>query len=118
MPYIENSEPTCGYRVKVGTRDAFRVAGYTRIVPPGRKGQGVAPAFWSEVAAWMCFELPADPPRDFWKDNPYKMMGPLGCRFHEREGDYSIGLHFDAYPPGHDDATNPAMEFQITVVRA
>jgi hypothetical protein len=31
--------------------------------------------------------------------------------------DYSVGLHFDAYPPGYSDESNPAMEFWITVVR-
>jgi hypothetical protein len=76
--------------------------------------------FSKEIGAseWMCFELDTDREgKRFWKDNPYKMMGPLGYRFHTGEGDYSIGLHFDAFPPGHSES-KPAMEFWITVVKS
>jgi hypothetical protein len=51
----------------------------------------------------------------FWRDNPYKMMGVLGYAFNGR--DFSVGLHFDVYPPGFDPVQNPAMEFWITVVK-
>ncbi len=63
---------------------------------------------------WMCFELSADTPGGkFWRDNPYVMMKTLGYRFYT--GGENTGLHFDAYPPGYDAKTNPAMEFWITV---
>ncbi len=63
------------------------------------------------------------PDRRFWKDNPYRMMGPLGYQFHTgAEGDYSLGLHFEAYPPGFSfgvgSGKSTAMEFWITVVKA
>jgi hypothetical protein len=41
------------------------------------------------------------------------MMKKLGYQFHV--GDFSMGLHFDVYPPGYDPETNPALEFWITV---
>lgn len=50
-----------------------------------------------------------------WKDNPYKMMQPLGYQFHT--GDFSLGLHFDAYPPDYDVELKPEFEFWITVVK-
>lgn len=63
---------------------------------------------------WLCFELTQQVYQDrFWQDSPYEMMTWLGYRFLTR--DYSVGLHFDAYPPDFDPATNPAMEFWITV---
>jgi len=78
--------------------------------------------FTKEIGAsdWMCFEMThAHYMERFWKDNPYKMMGPLGYQFHGGpEGDYSIGLHFDAYPPGFSHPENPAMEFWITVAKS
>jgi hypothetical protein len=76
--------------------------------------------FTKEIGAsdWMCFELVESVYFErFWRDNPYKMMGKLGYQFHTREGDYSVGLHFDAYPPGHDPEKNPVMEFWITVIK-
>jgi len=30
-------------------------------------------------------------------------------------GDFSVGLHFDAFPPDYDPKNNLAMEFWITV---
>ncbi|MDH5441899.1 MAG: hypothetical protein OEY31_14960, partial [Candidatus Bathyarchaeota archaeon] len=36
MQYLEKSEEITGYRVKSWKRDAFRIKGYTIIVPPGR----------------------------------------------------------------------------------
>ncbi len=48
------------------------------------------------------------------------MMGPLGYQFHTAPGDYSIGLHIEAYPPGFSfgSSVNTAMEFWITVVKS
>ena len=49
------------------------------------------------------------------------MMGPLGYRFHRGpEGDYSMGLHIEAYPPSFSFGSreNTAMEFWITVIKA
>jgi predicted transcriptional regulator YdeE len=69
---------------------------------------------------WMCFEMARGDPeahKQLWKDNPYKMMGKLGYQFHTSPG-YGLGLHFDAYPPDHDDDTNPAAEFWITVAKS
>jgi hypothetical protein len=72
---------------------------------------------------WLCFEtrLGDEYPGRFWKDNPYQMMGPLGYKFHGgTEGDYSLGLHFEVYPPGFSfgSDTNTAMEFWISVEKA
>ena len=67
----------------------------------------------------MCFETTQKEfDERFWRDNPYTMMKKLGYQFHRgREGDYSVGLHFDAYPPDYDPEENPLMEFWITVVK-
>lgn len=51
MPYLDNSQDIVGYRVKIVRRDAFRVKGYTLIVPPGTAGEGAIPAFWRDVRA-------------------------------------------------------------------
>ena len=79
------------------------------------------PLFRKEIGAsdWLCFELtPRQLQEQFWRDNPYEMMKRLGFRFHMGgAGDYSVGLHFDAYPPGLDDASHDRMEFWITVQR-
>ncbi len=80
--------------------------------------------FTKQIGAsdWLCFEtsLGKAYPDRFWRDNPYKMMGPLGYRFKTGEGDYSIGLHIEAYPPGFSFGSdrNTAMEFWITVEKA
>jgi hypothetical protein len=178
MSYIEDSQAATGYRVKLMHKPAFKVTGFTLIVPP--KSAGIVPAFWDELLSdgrveklraaaptspwvlglgswdpacekhgsryticieetewtdftglaqdyplfttpigesdWMCFEMTQ--PRffeRFWRDNPYKMLKKLGYQFHTREGDFSVGLHFDAYPPGYDPQENPLMEFWITV---
>jgi len=77
--------------------------------------------FMKEIGAsnWMCFEMTEKVYDErFWRDNPYRMMTKLGYQFHTREGDYSVGLHFDAYPPeNYGPEGNPAMEFWITVVK-
>ena len=78
--------------------------------------------FTKEIGAsdWMCFEMTLDKFFErFWRDNPYKMMGKLGYQFHTREGDYSVGLHFDAYPPhlSFPLEGNSVVEFWITVVK-
>lgn len=66
----------------------------------------------------MCFEMTEKVYDErFWRDNPYKMMKELGYQFDTREGDYSVGLHFDAYPPDNYIKKNPVMEFWITVVK-
>jgi predicted transcriptional regulator YdeE len=176
MEYLEKSEEITGYRVRIMQRKAFKVAGYTIIVPP--RSDEMVSQFWYDVAAdgrlellknassvppwilglgswdpecerhgqryticieetehtdftqvaqayhlftkeigasdWMCFEMTQRILDErFWKDNPYKMMKKLGYRFHT--GDYSVGLHFDAYPPDYDPKRNPVMEFWITV---
>jgi len=188
MNYIENSEGIAGYKVKIWEREAFRVTGYTILVPPGRPGMNKPRELWDAIIAdgrleklrsassvrpwvlglgswdpecekkgfryticieetehtdftqlareyslftkeigasdWMCFEMSQGKYDErFWKDNPYKMMGPLGYRFHDKEGDFSVGLHFDAYPPdfGHGGNANPEhslMEFWISVIKA
>ena len=66
---------------------------------------------------WLCFELTQRLLLGrFWEDNPYQMMKRLGYRFHMgAPGDYSVGLHFDAYPPEFDEASHDRMEFWITV---
>jgi len=77
--------------------------------------------FTKEIGAsdWMCFEMTEKVYGErFWRDNPYRMMTKLGYQFHTREGDYGVGLHFDAYPPdNYGPEGNPAMEFWITVVK-
>lgn len=74
------------------------------------------PLFTKQIGAsdWMCFELThAIYFERFWQDNPYQMMKKLGYLFNS--GDFSIGLHFDAYPPGFDPILKQDMEFWITV---
>ena len=51
MEIISNSLEITGYTVKIWEREAFHIVGYTLIVPPGRKGAGMIPKFWDEVAA-------------------------------------------------------------------
>lgn len=179
---IENSEEIVGYRVRIWRRDAFRVVGYTRIFPPGRKGEAAIPRFWDELIAdgrlerlagassvpvctlglgswepecpkggqryticieetehsdfsrlaeegglftkqigasdWMCFETTFGEYMDrFWKNNPYTMMGPLGYEFHGAS-DYSLGLHFEAYPPGFSGGKDQPIEFRISVIKS
>lgn len=179
MQYIEHSESLTSYRVKSMRRTAFRVTGYTLIVPP--QSDEIIPKFWREVTSdgrlsqlanasavrpwilglgswdpecekhgqryticieetehtdftliarehrlftkeigasdWMCFEMTQRRYDEaFWNDNPYAMMKKLRYRFHA--GDLSVGLHFDAYPPDFDAATNPAIEFWITVAKS
>ena len=72
--------------------------------------------FITEIGAtdWMYFQTTQKIfDERFWKDNPYKMMKQLGYLFNG--ADFSVGLHFDAYPPGFDDESNPAPQFWITV---
>ena len=78
--------------------------------------------FTKEIGAsdWMCFEMTEKEYFErLWRDNPYKMMKKLGYQFHTKEGDYSVGLHFDAYPPylSFPLEGNSLMEFWITVVK-
>ncbi len=170
-----------GYDVRVVRREAFRVAGYTRTVPPGPDDTATIVRFCDEVIGdgrlerlkacspvppwvlglgswdpecpkhgqryticieetthadfrrlpekdcpftkrigasdWLCFKMTrADYPKRFWQDNPYRMLKTLGYRFHAGTGDYSVGLHFEAYPPEYDDSPNARMEFWITVI--
>lgn len=77
------------------------------------------PLYRKEIGAsdWLCFEMPRDAyPERFWRDDPYRMLKALGYRFHTGKGDFSVGLHLDAFPPGSDVATGPSMEFWITVI--
>jgi hypothetical protein len=176
MQYIENSEAITGYRVGLMRRKAFRVTGYTLIVPP--HGDELIPKFWNDVAGdgrldrlkrastlppwlfgvgswdpecekhgqrytfcieenpytdfselaqagslysmeigaseWLCFEMPHTVNMErFWQDDPFKMMKKLGYRFNA--GDFSLGLHIDAYPPLFHPEHNPMMSFWITV---
>jgi predicted transcriptional regulator YdeE len=72
--------------------------------------------FTMEIGAsdWLCFKMTqAKYDERFWKDNPYKMMKPLGYQFNMDAP--NVGLHFDVYPPGFDDKLRPEMEFWITV---
>ena len=75
------------------------------------------PLFRKEIGAseWMCFEINEQSGKDFWKDDPYKMMKVLGYRFYANSP--SVGLHFDAFPPDYDQERNPIMEFWITVAK-
>ena len=186
MEYIQGSEKTVGYPVKIMARGSFLVRGFTLIVPPGKRGSTAVPLFWDELIAdgrlkelrdvssvpawtlglgswdpecekggsryticleetghtdfsplaakyklyslkigateWMCFEMTHQKYMErLWKDNPYKMMGPLGYRWNPGEAgrdDGVLGIHFDAYPPGFEALTRPAMEFWITVAKA
>ena len=74
------------------------------------------------ASEWLCFETVHGEqyPGSFWKDDPYKMMCRLGYGFHTAPDDYSVGLHFELYPPDFSfgEGTNKAMEFWITVVRS
>jgi hypothetical protein len=74
------------------------------------------------ASEWLCFEviLGDQYPKRFWRDDPYKMMGPLGYRFHTAPDDYSVGLHFEVYPPGFSfgSGTNKDMQFWISVLRS
>ncbi len=183
--YLPGSEEIVGYKVKIWTREAFQVAGFTILVPAGRKGKDMVPNFYSEFVAdgrmaslraastvqpwvlglgswdpeceqhgfryticieetehtdftplaqeyslfhkpigasdWMCFELNMQRYEQLWKDNPYKMMGKLGYEFHGTP-DYSLGLHFDAYPPSYrfalDHDIQQPMEFWISVKKS
>ncbi len=179
MVYLEQSEQLIGYKVKIIHRPAFRVTGFTALIPADAGGDAVA-RFWDEIAGdgrleklqkassvppwllglgswdpecekkgfrctvcieetdhtnfsslkqeyplftkeigesdWMCFEMTEDRLMgQFWKDNPYQMMKPLGFKFYAK--DASVGLHFDAYPPDFVPGTNAMMEFWITVTR-
>ena len=49
MEYIENSQEIVGYNVKIMKRKAFKVTGYTLIVPPGP--EIAIPQFWSDITA-------------------------------------------------------------------
>jgi predicted transcriptional regulator YdeE len=51
MEYLTNSEAITGYKVKILKRDAFKVTGFTLIVPPGRRGVDMIPQFWKDVAS-------------------------------------------------------------------
>jgi hypothetical protein len=77
--------------------------------------------FRKEIGAseWLCFETEYGTfPERFWRHDPYRMMGKLDYAFHAGPGDYSVGLHFDAYPPGFFPEKGSPMEFWITVVKA
>lgn len=50
MKYLEKSEEITGYRVKIWEREAFKVTGYTLIVPPAASNDTI-PDFWKEVSA-------------------------------------------------------------------
>jgi predicted transcriptional regulator YdeE len=76
------------------------------------------PLFTKEIGAsdWLRFETTYQSyEQRFWKDDPYKMLKALG--YHFNMSGFSVGLHFDAYPPGFDTDKNPQMEFWITVIR-
>jgi len=44
------------------------------------------------------------------------MMGQWEYRF--QTSDFSVGLHFDVYPPGIDPEIHQAMDFWITVKKS
>jgi predicted transcriptional regulator YdeE len=90
----------------------IEVTGHTDFTDLVRKH----PLFTKQIGAseWMCFKLTGSAgDANFWRDDPYRMLKELGYVFHAKN--YNLGLHFDAYPPGHDDVHNPAMQFWITV---
>jgi hypothetical protein len=77
--------------------------------------------FRKEIGAseWLCFETAFGTfPVRFWKRDPYRMLEKLGYAFHTGPGDYSIGLHFEGYPPGFVPEPGSPMEFWITVAKA
>ncbi len=177
ITFIERSQEITGYRVKIISKPAFQVTGYTIICPPEVEGpiikdfvaavmtdgrmetlkKASAVPLWVlglgsldeecqprgmrytmcieenqhtelsgllrqyplhtqsfEACEWMCFEVPQErfDTGLFWQDDPYKMLRALGYRFHLR-----VGVHFDAYPPDHDERTKPGMEFWISVMK-
>jgi len=68
---------------------------------------------------WLCFRVPFERYMSgFWQDNPYTMIEELGLRFHTAKGDYSVGLHYEVYPPGWDEDPEQWIEFRITVAGA
>jgi len=50
MEYLERSEEIVGYRVKIMHREAFKIKGYTLIVPPNADDRFVS-RFWDAVSA-------------------------------------------------------------------
>ena len=175
--YLERSRGITGYRVGIMRKPAFRVIGYSKVIPPNSETEMVPRVVgeltadgsldvlrkatsatswilglgsWDEecqpggmrytmcieeteltdlsriarrhpvhtqrfeACEWMCFEVPRERfiSGAFWKDDPYRMLRALGYRFHLR-----VGVHFDASPPDHDEASNWGMEFWISVAR-
>jgi len=49
MEYLERSEEIVGYRVKIMHREAFKIRGYTLIVPEHK--EYLVPQFWNEISA-------------------------------------------------------------------
>ncbi len=177
MDYLEKSEEITGYKVKIMHKGAFKIRGYTLIIPPAQE-ENLVGKFWDDTLGdgrverligaapsptwllglgswdpecekhgfryticiedtgqtdfsglekeqplfskeigesdWMCFMMTHDRFTErFMKDDPYRMLKLLGYKFNA--GNRSLGLHFDAYPPGFDPVTHPDMEFWITV---
>ena len=177
MTTLERSGEIAGYKTYVVHKPAFKITGYTLIVP-AHADKKLIPRFWDDVIAdgrlaglkkastvppwvlglgswdeacekhgqryticieatehsdfralsqrqplfsmeigesdWLCFKMTqAKYDERFWKDNPYKMMKPLGYQFNMDSP--NVGLHFDAYPPGDEEPLHPEMEFWITV---
>ena len=50
MGYIEHSAEIVGYPVKIVSREAFKVTGYTLIVPPA-PNETIVRQFWSDLTA-------------------------------------------------------------------
>ncbi len=74
--------------------------------------------FATEIGAsdWLCFRVPFERyMARFWQDDPYKIIPELGLEFHTAKGDYSVGLHYEVYPPGWDEDPEQWIEFRITV---
>lgn len=75
-----------------------------------------AEAFHKQIGAsdWLRFQVAsADYPQPFWTHNAYRMMQTLGYRFNTR--DFTVGLHFDAYPIASGGEASKQMEFRISV---
>ena len=50
MEYLEQSENSIGYRVRIMQRKAFKITGYSIIVPPPPNDRSV-PQFWDDIGA-------------------------------------------------------------------
>ncbi len=85
------------------------------LLPPGHETHAVQKEIGASLRTCLELSFQVEPGGRLWRDSPYKIVKPLGYGFNTK--DYSVGLHFDAYPPEDASVPNPGMEFWITVVR-